>query len=153
MKTETAYFEPNEPEMTPQPDGRNFRLDCDFRFHDANCIVWLAKSGMITDGASIPQFAWSIIGGPFEGKYRDGAFIHDSGYQNVGDICYLADGTRLRPATRAQVDSMFLEAMLFRDVGWIKAQIMWAAVRSFGWTCWKTNRAKMYRNWRMLIKK
>jgi hypothetical protein len=38
---------------------------------------WTAPAGTLTDGASIPEVFWSVIGGPFEGKYRDAAVNHD----------------------------------------------------------------------------
>jgi Protein of unknown function (DUF1353) len=34
-------------------------------------------AGAIVGGASIPQVFWSIIGGPFEDKYREASVIHD----------------------------------------------------------------------------
>src|SRR5687768_7819159 len=48
-----------------------------FRSIDPKGQQWLAPSGSMVNGASIPQFAWSIIGGPFEGLYRDASVIHD----------------------------------------------------------------------------
>src|ERR1039457_2034205 len=58
-------------------DGRHMTLLEPFRYIDTAHHEWLAPADSIVDGASIPQFAWSIIGGPFEGKYRDASVIHD----------------------------------------------------------------------------
>ena len=55
-----------DPERQPRPV---FRLENDFRFQDPNGLLWLAPAGIEVDGASIPQFLWSVIGGPFEGPY------------------------------------------------------------------------------------
>jgi hypothetical protein len=32
-------------------------------------LPWVAPANAVVDGASIPKFAWSIIGEPFEGQY------------------------------------------------------------------------------------
>src|SRR5262245_61911456 len=58
-------------------DGRKMELLAPFAFVDADNVHWDAPKGSVVDGASIPQFAWSIIGGPFEGRYRDASVIHD----------------------------------------------------------------------------
>jgi hypothetical protein len=58
-------------------DGRKMRLLDDFAFIDPNGLEWKAPRGSVVDGASIPRFAWSFIGGPFEGPYRDASVIHD----------------------------------------------------------------------------
>lgn len=32
----------------------------------------------MSNGASIPSFLWSLVGGPLDGKYRNAALIHDA---------------------------------------------------------------------------
>src|SRR5262245_9101617 len=58
-------------------EGRKMRLLETFTYIDPKGAAWLAPEGSVVDGASIPRFAWSIIGGPFEGKYRNASVIHD----------------------------------------------------------------------------
>ena len=58
-------------------DGRRMRLLAPFAYIDPSGLEWHAAAGWIVDGASIPRFAWSLIGGPFEGKYRNASVIHD----------------------------------------------------------------------------
>src|SRR5690348_6841794 len=58
-------------------DGRNMKLLEPLTYVDPYCRSWVARAGSVVDGASIPKFAWSIIGGPFEGKYRDASVVHD----------------------------------------------------------------------------
>jgi hypothetical protein len=48
-----------------------------FAYIDPLGNKWDAPVGSLIDGASIPKFAWSFIGGPFEGKYRNASVIHD----------------------------------------------------------------------------
>ena len=52
-------------------DGRKMKLLADFAYLDSNQVNWSAPKESVVDGASIPKVAWSAIGGPFEGKYRD----------------------------------------------------------------------------------
>ncbi len=47
-------------------DGRNMTLLEDLSYVDPDGLEWKAPAGSTTDGASIPQMAWSIIGGPFK---------------------------------------------------------------------------------------
>jgi len=58
-------------------DGRSMELLKDFTYIDPLGKKWTAIKGYKTDGASIPQAFWSIVGGPFEGPYREAAVIHD----------------------------------------------------------------------------
>src|SRR5262249_24255682 len=55
------------------PDGRNFSLAHDFSYVDRTGRTWIAPKDLITDGASIPMPFWSVVGGPFEGPYREAA--------------------------------------------------------------------------------
>ena len=100
-------------------DGRTMKLLEDFSYFDPGDEEWDAQLGAIVDGASIPRFAWTIIGGPFEGKYRDASVIHDV-------ACDKED----RPWPK--VHRAFYTGMLASGVGVIKAKIMYAAVYHFG---------------------
>jgi hypothetical protein len=106
-------------------DGRHMTLLEPFRYIDPAQHEWLAPAGSIVDGASIPQFAWSIIGGPFEGKYRDASVIHDVACQQ-----------KIRPW--ADVHLAFYYAMLANRVESWKAKTMYAAVYHFG-PRWKSS--------------
>jgi hypothetical protein len=100
-------------------DGRKMRLLADFGYWDPNEVKWTALTGSVVDGASIPQFAWSLIGGPFEGKYRDASVIHD-----------VACDEKSRPWDAVHL--VFYEAMLTSGVKTVLAKIMYAAVYHFG---------------------
>jgi hypothetical protein len=60
----------------PEDERRMVLLD-EFTYVDPKGRKWVAPKGYKTDGASIPKAAWSIVGGPFEGQYREAAVIHD----------------------------------------------------------------------------
>jgi hypothetical protein len=61
----------------PQDERRMVLLE-DFVYVDPKGRSWIAPKGSKTDGASIPQVAWSFVGGPFDGQYREAAVIHDA---------------------------------------------------------------------------
>jgi hypothetical protein len=101
------------------PDGRNMKLVASFAYVDPRGQRWNAPAGSVVNGASIPQFAWSIIGGPFEGKYRDASVIHD-----------VACKKKERPWQ--DVHEAFYTAMLASGVEALRAKVMYAAVYHFG---------------------
>ena len=76
------------------------------------------------DGASIPQALWSVIGSPMTGGYQRAGCLHDALYASE----YFE---------RETCDKLFLEAMESDGVSWIKRNLMYNAVRAFGWTVWK----------------
>ncbi len=100
-------------------DGRNMVALEPFTYWDAANVNWTAPRGTVTDGASIPKAFWSLIGGPYEGVYRDAALLHD--YQ----CC-----AKQRP-WRA-VHRMFYEAMMARGEAPWRAKLMYFAVYHFG---------------------
>lgn len=58
-------------------DGRKMELVDSIAFVDATGLRWEVPSGAVVDGASIPPIFWSLIGGPYEGLYRDASVVHD----------------------------------------------------------------------------
>ncbi len=100
-------------------NGRTMELIEPFRYIAPNNVIWHAPQGSEIDGASIPRFAWSFIGGPFEGKYRDASVIHD-----------IACDTKYRPWQ--DVHRAFYTAMMASGVDPAIAKIMYAAVYYFG---------------------
>lgn len=47
-------------------------------FVDSRGRSWVAEKDRVVNGASIPKFLWSIVGGPFEGQYRNASIVHDA---------------------------------------------------------------------------
>jgi hypothetical protein len=91
-------------------DGRNMELLKDFSYIDPVGKKWTATKGYKTDGASIPQVFWSIVGGPFEGPYREAAVIHDmycdiktEPWVDVHRIFYYANRAAGVPDTKAKL--------------------------------------------------
>lgn len=52
-------------------------LTYDFRYRDPNGVEWQAAAQNRTDGASIPPWAQSIVGSPFDKNFTKAAVIHD----------------------------------------------------------------------------
>jgi hypothetical protein len=105
------------------PNGLEMKLAEPFEYIAADGTSWPVPAGAIVDGASIPRVFWSIIGGPFEGLYREPSVVHDH-------YCSI----RTRPVQT--VHSVFFEAMLTSGVPESRAWLMYKAVSKFGptWT-------------------
>ena len=74
--TKWGYYD-GEPVTKWNPDGRTMTLLTELRYTDPNGNTWIAPIGSVVDGASIPRYLWSIMGGPFEGRYRNASVLHD----------------------------------------------------------------------------
>ena len=84
------------------------------------------KKGFDFDGASIPQALWSVYGNPLSGKFRIAALVHDALYAS-------------QKVSRELADAIFLDLMKQHEVGYMKRQTMYYAVRSAGWYVWRRN--------------
>lgn len=118
-----GYFE-SPPLAEWGDDGRRMSLERDVVFVDRRKKRWIAGAGATTDGASIPQALWSVIGGPYEGKYRNASVVHDTECQPPYS----------NPS--ASVHRMFYEACRAGGVSGGMALLMYVAVLLGGprWT-------------------
>ena len=114
----------------PQPlnleylDGRQWRVTSYFTYrHPSGTIT--VPAGFLTDFASVPRFFWRLF--PPTGEYGLAAVVHD--------FLYAHPARR----TRADVDSIFLDAMTDLGVGWWTRKTMYRAVRMFGQAAWNTH--------------
>jgi hypothetical protein len=94
----------------------------DFEYRDPNGRAWPVPAGTKTDGASIPSFAWPIIGSPFTGDFIYAAVVHDFAcdtktrkWQDVHRAFYAAMRAGGEQEGRAKL--MFL-AVWFRGPRW-----------------------------------
>ena len=109
-------------------DGRSMTLLNELRYTDPQGAVWIAPAGSQVDGASIPRSLWSLMGGPFEGKYRNASVLHDVAYDQK---------TKPWP----ECDRMFYNAMRCSGVGAVDAGMMYYTLRKFG-RHWKAPKAE-----------
>ena len=100
-------------------NGREMELTKPFVYVDPDGLRWEAPKGSVVDGASIPQFGWSVVGGPYEGEYRKASVIHD-----------VACREKTRPWE--SVHEAFYHAMLAANVSPLRAKVMYAAVYYLG---------------------
>jgi len=100
-------------------EGRVVSLVEAFSYIDYLSQRWDVPSGAKVDGASIPRTLWTLIGAPFEGRYRNASIIHD----------WFCD-RRNRPWQR--VHEIFYEAMLTSGVSKFQASMLYAGVRLGG---------------------
>lgn len=98
-------------------EARRMKLhpDTDLVFVRPTEEVITARAGLEFDGASIPTFAWPLIGSPFTGKYRKAAVIHDT-------LCYVKD----RPYREAHW--VFRECLRALGVGRFRSRLMYLAL-------------------------
>lgn len=104
-------------------DGRHMQLKRPFGYVQESGREWPVPSEAVIDGASIPKVFWSLIGGPFEGQYRNASVVHD----------YYSD-VQTRPWQ--ETHRVFYDGMLCSGVGTARAKVMYYAVYRFGprWT-------------------
>ena len=100
-------------------DGRQIRLLEKYTYIDPGGEVWEVPAGTVVDGASIPQLFWGLIGGPFEGKYRNASVVHDH-------YC------RVRTRTAQDTHRTFYYGMRAMGVSEAQAKKMFWAVTTFG---------------------
>lgn len=101
------------------PNGRDMTLREDFIYIDPRKKEWKAPSESVVNGASIPRVFWSVIGGPFEGRYRSASVIHDVACVEMAEPW-------------EDVYKMFYEACRCGGVGEKKAKLIYWAVQNFG---------------------
>src|SRR4051794_19877534 len=102
-----------------ESDGRTMTLLSDLRYTDPEGFTWIAPAGSKVDGASIPKSLWSVMGGPFEGKYRNASVLHDVAYEQ-----------HKRPWQ--DCDRMFYNAMRCAGVSAVEAGTMYYSLVRFG---------------------
>jgi hypothetical protein len=107
------------PQTEWDDDGRDMTLLADFEYEDQHGKHWIAPSEWTIDGASIPPIFWTLIGGPFEGKYRNASVVHD----------YECD---VEQNPWKGVHRMFYNASRCGGVDELKAKVMYWAVYHFG---------------------
>ena len=100
-------------------------------FFEQDTVIWYALPGLVSDGASIPQFLWDHLGHPFYGPFLRSALLHDHYYRD-DDHSY----------SRAQVDRMFYDAIRVDGAGRIVAAVAYMGVRLGGRGAWNRVRVK-----------
>jgi len=125
-------------EVTPLPGGKLWELLKAFEYHvghEGSGEVVVVQAEFVTDFASIPRWAWPVIGHPV-GEYGKAAVIHDWLYQYPCDGLPIAEPER----TKRRCDQIFLEGMRVLGVSWWKRSVMYFAVKVGGGGAWEKYR-------------
>lgn len=91
----------------------------DFSYTDPFGNTVHVPTGTLSDGASIPPWAWVLFGAPLSGNFRRAAIIHDFECQNP-------------TVDWGVIHRRFYYAMRCDNVGRFRATCMYLAVRYFG---------------------
>lgn len=98
-----------------------FKLMEDYTFVTKDGLRYTVPAGHVINGASIPRVVWTVVGGPWSGRYRNASVIHD----HMVDVRFEDSKTTHR---------LFYEAMLASEVSGRLAKIMYFAVVKGGST-------------------
>ena len=80
-KAETTIFNFPQPDIEPIPGTKTYALKQDYLVKLPFSGKWLLiKAGFVFDGASIPQWLWSVVGNPFDPNWLAAALCHDALY-------------------------------------------------------------------------
>jgi hypothetical protein len=120
-------------------DGKHWILLSPFIYRvgsaDSDEVVFV-HAGFKTDFASIPHWAWPVLGHP-TGKHGKAAVIHDYLYQYpYVRRLHICSWNR----SRRRCDQIFLEGMKVLGVSWWKRTVMYSAVRVGGRGPWRRYR-------------
>lgn len=106
-----------------EPDGCMIKGECTLKhplkFVDRDMRVWHADVGDVTDGATIPDWAQSIIGGPWDVSYLKAAVMHDH-YCGHHEFSW------------RETHLMFYNALVDLGMSEFKAKVMYYAVYAGG---------------------
>lgn len=106
-------------------NGWLWKLYQPFIFNYYGDLITIPK-GFNTDFASVPKWLWSFI--PSIGNYCEASLVHDYLYT----IGY---------GNRKKADDLFIKAMLQKEPNkYIRAYVMYYAVRLFGGSRWNKNK-------------
>ncbi len=100
-------------------------LEQDLIYLDSHYGLITAEKGFETDLASISKFIRNIVD-PSEPYIKEPAIIHDWIYR----------GHEAKRFSRKDADKIFYRGVRANGIGWIKAEIMYLAVRLFGKSSW-----------------
>ncbi len=104
------------------PSGDEWKLIDKFSYTTRELITIHVPEGYVTDFASVPRWAWSVVG-PI-GRHARAAVIHD--------FCY----SQRWAGDRKWADEVFYEAMKESGVVWWRRWLIYRAVRWFGQKYW-----------------
>lgn len=113
----------------PSGDGHNFVLLEPLTFITRDGTYYRGITGATTDGASTPAILWSKY--PPFGLWWLPAVLHDCAYRCMLEKLVGTKWIRVQ-LTKAEADSLLLEAMEDQQVGEFDREAIYNAVKDFG---------------------
>ena len=122
-------------------DGLDDSLLQPLVFWDGTCL-WRAPIGSTTDGLSTPKIVRLIPGYDATGDDWWSGVLHDAGYRNFLERWTANHGGMWVAAnpSRKVCDDLILCAMKSQGVGFIRRNLIYFALRLFGWIAFKEDR-------------
>lgn len=111
------------PVFLPPKQQAFFPTSADIRFTDAQGVEWIAPSGTLSDGASIPHIFMPVVGDRQSREFLLAAALHDA-YCGIGNDALATFQTR----SWEDVHRMFFDALVAGGTDPKKARIMFSAV-------------------------
>ena len=105
-------------ENTPRKGFRKLYRDLEYVYQKG--IIISVPRGFVTNGASIPRFFWRLWH-PLDNDTLEPAILHD----------YLYSRSSCLRCSRKEADKIFLNAMISKNVGKLKRNAFYYAVRLF----------------------
>jgi len=113
-------------EIIELPNGQTgIRLLKDILYLNTPIGDVLVPRGFVSDGCSMPRFAWRALGHPFDHAYLYEAILHDYFY-------------RYQDVDRATADRVLYE-MLKGRVSGARRRAIYCGLRIGGWAAWNYN--------------
>lgn len=110
------------PQFSPVAGSEDkIRLDRPLAVKVPSGILWI-REGFETDGASIPQLLWSVVGHPLRSKFLIPAIVHDFYCQ----VAWLSGDYPLR----RHADTLFALLLVRQNVGFWHSTLMYWGVRA-----------------------
>jgi hypothetical protein len=114
----------------PYYKGRRIELLHDFSYEAKSGVIYTARTGFISDGATIPRIFWRVFNHPFS-DCLEAAVLHDllcSESFELRDCGRVEEGR----ARRRMADYLFEEMLLDLGINQIRARLMFWGVRWWG---------------------
>lgn len=121
-----------QPNLGPVPRLNQYQLKRDYEITVEGFDIVIPR-GFEYDGASIPSAAWQVTYSPFHPDVMLPALVHDWLFYThiTGD-----DG-------QEAADDIFYKLLRQNEVSYLKANAMWAAVRTAGHLFWDNDEEDM----------
>lgn len=121
-------------------NGRDDELLSPLHFRTRSGLLYRVPVGSFTDGMSTPAIIHPLPGFEPFGKHWLSAVLHDSPYRGTLEIFRFTTYYAAK-LSRLQADQLLREALESQGVGVVRRNLIYAAVRAFGWRSYKRTRS------------